>query len=115
VERPGRPGIAEATRHARVASFGGGTRRTGAERSEPASRREAADPGARVVRSQAGASSARNSIGITLVSGMIIGSAFTLFVVPAIYTLVARVHKPAEAPEVAKAGAAGMDPQAVPA
>jgi multidrug efflux pump len=35
---------------------------------------------------------ARNSIGISLVSGMIIGTAFTLFVVPAIYTLVAKVH-----------------------
>jgi multidrug efflux pump len=36
---------------------------------------------------------ARNSIGITLVSGMIIGTAFTLFVVPAIYTVVAKVHQ----------------------
>ena len=35
---------------------------------------------------------ARNSIGIMLVSGMIIGTAFTLFVVPAIYVLVARKH-----------------------
>jgi multidrug efflux pump len=35
---------------------------------------------------------ARNSIGITLVSGMIIGTAFTLFVVPAVYTVVAKVH-----------------------
>jgi len=35
---------------------------------------------------------ARNSIGIMLVSGMIIGSAFTLFVVPSIYMLVARTH-----------------------
>jgi multidrug efflux pump len=35
---------------------------------------------------------ARNSIGIVLVSGMIIGTAFTLFVVPAIYMLVARQH-----------------------
>jgi multidrug efflux pump len=35
---------------------------------------------------------ARNSIGIMLVSGMIIGTAFTLFVVPSIYTLVARTH-----------------------
>ncbi|HET7746917.1 MAG TPA: efflux RND transporter permease subunit [Vicinamibacteria bacterium] len=33
---------------------------------------------------------ARNSIGIMLVTGMIIGTAFTLFVVPAIYLLVAR-------------------------
>jgi multidrug efflux pump len=36
---------------------------------------------------------ARNSIGIMLVSGMIIGSVFTLFVVPAIYMLVARDHR----------------------
>jgi multidrug efflux pump len=35
---------------------------------------------------------ARNSIGIMLVSGMIIGSIFTLFVVPSIYMLVARRH-----------------------
>ncbi|HSP15301.1 MAG TPA: efflux RND transporter permease subunit [Thermoanaerobaculia bacterium] len=41
---------------------------------------------------------ARNSIGIMLVTGMIIGSAFTLFVVPSIYVLVARTHK-AEAKE----------------
>jgi multidrug efflux pump len=33
---------------------------------------------------------ARNSIGIMLVTGMIIGTAFTLFVVPSIYVLVAR-------------------------
>jgi len=35
---------------------------------------------------------ARNSIGIMLVSGMIIGTAFTLFVVPSIYMLVAKKH-----------------------
>ena len=35
---------------------------------------------------------ARNSIGIMLVSGMIIGTVFTLFVVPSIYMLVARKH-----------------------
>ncbi len=35
---------------------------------------------------------ARNSIGIMLVSGMIIGTGFTLFVVPSIYMLVARTH-----------------------
>ena len=35
---------------------------------------------------------ARNSIGIMLVSGMIIGTVFTLFVVPSIYMLVARRH-----------------------
>jgi len=36
---------------------------------------------------------ARNSIGIMLVSGMIIGTTFTLFVVPSIYMLVAKTHK----------------------
>src|SRR5882724_1725642 len=36
---------------------------------------------------------ARNSIGIMLVSGMIIGTAFTLFVVPSIYMLVARTRE----------------------
>ena len=35
---------------------------------------------------------ARNSIGIMLVSGMFIGTAFTLFVVPSIYMLVAKTH-----------------------
>jgi multidrug efflux pump len=44
---------------------------------------------------------ARNSIGIMLVSGMIIGTMFTLFVVPSIYMLVARSHAtvPVEAEE----------------
>jgi multidrug efflux pump len=36
---------------------------------------------------------ARNSIGIMLVSGMFIGTIFTLFVVPSIYMLVAKTHK----------------------
>jgi len=35
---------------------------------------------------------ARNSIGTMLVTGMVIGSAFTLFVVPSIYVLVAKRH-----------------------
>ncbi len=39
---------------------------------------------------------ARNSIGIMLVSGMIIGTVFTLFVVPSIYVLVARTHAAAD-------------------
>ena len=34
--------------------------------------------------------SARNSIGIVLVTGMIIGTTFTLFVVPAFYMLIAK-------------------------
>jgi multidrug efflux pump len=41
---------------------------------------------------------ARNSIGIMLVSGMVIGTFFTLFVVPSIYMLLARTHR-AEARE----------------
>jgi len=36
---------------------------------------------------------ARNSIGIMLVSGMIIGTCFTLFVVPSIYMLVSGAHQ----------------------
>jgi multidrug efflux pump len=48
---------------------------------------------------------ARNSIGIMLVSGMIIGTAFTLFVVPSIYVLVAKTHhaEPETAEEPARA------------
>jgi multidrug efflux pump len=59
---------------------------------------------------------ARNSIGMMLVTGMIIGSAFTLFVVPSIYVLVAKTHtatalregeeserEPGEVPDVAQA------------
>ena len=42
---------------------------------------------------------ARNSIGIMLVSGMIIGTAFTLFIVPSIYVLVARTHRRVETAE----------------
>jgi multidrug efflux pump len=38
---------------------------------------------------------ARNSIGLMLVSGMIVGTMFTLFVVPSIYMLVARSRQPA--------------------
>ena len=45
---------------------------------------------------------ARNSIGIMLVSGMIIGTAFTLFVVPSIYVLVAKTHKAAQPVEAEK-------------
>jgi multidrug efflux pump len=42
---------------------------------------------------------ARNSIGIMLVTGMIIGTAFTLFVVPSIYVLVAKTRsRPADEP-----------------
>jgi multidrug efflux pump len=55
---------------------------------------------------------ARNSIGTMLVSGMIVGTLFTLFVVPSIYMLVARTHvavsdeadnRAARVPELAEA------------
>jgi multidrug efflux pump len=54
---------------------------------------------------------ARNSIGIMLVTGMVIGTVFTLFVVPSIYVLVARTHRAAireteraiQVPELAEA------------
>jgi multidrug efflux pump len=39
---------------------------------------------------------ARNSIGLVLVSGMAIGTAFTLFLVPAIYLLIAKERKASE-------------------
>ena len=54
---------------------------------------------------------ARNSIGIMLVSGMIIGTMFTLFVVPSIYMLVARKHV-AEGQEFVESDLA-EEPQAV--
>jgi multidrug efflux pump len=53
---------------------------------------------------------ARNSIGIMLVSGMVIGTLFTLFVVPAIYMLVARVHARAADDELPAAGARDLAP-----
>jgi multidrug efflux pump len=40
-------------------------------------------------------SEARNSIGMVLVTGMIIGTIFTLFVVPVFYSLLAANHAPA--------------------
>ena len=47
---------------------------------------------------------ARNSIGIMLVTGMIIGTVFTLFVVPSIYVLVAKTHKKIEGVEEEEPG-----------
>jgi multidrug efflux pump len=55
---------------------------------------------------------ARNSIGIMLVTGMIIGTAFTLFVVPSIYVLVARTHK-AEAKVEEESAPGALEPAAV--
>ena len=42
---------------------------------------------------------ARNSIGIVLVSGMVIGTLFTLFVVPVFYSLIATEHETVAARE----------------
>ena len=53
---------------------------------------------------------ARNSIGIMLVSGMIIGTIFTLFVVPSIYVLVARKR---EAETIEPEPSADYEPVAV--
>jgi len=44
-------------------------------------------------------SAARNSIGMVLVTGMTLGTVFTLFVVPVFYSLIAAEHKPAPAYE----------------
>jgi multidrug efflux pump len=56
---------------------------------------------------------ARNSIGLVLVAGMTIGTAFTLFFVPAIYLLIARDHRAEEKsrarePAAAPAAASGV-------
>ncbi len=51
---------------------------------------------------------ARNSIGIMLVTGMIIGTMFTLFVVPSIYVLVAKTHKAIGKDLEADNGVAGL-------
>jgi len=50
-------------------------------------------------------SQARNSIGIVLVTGMTVGTVFTLFVVPVFYSLIAEQHQasPAVAPHAAPA------------
>jgi multidrug efflux pump len=40
---------------------------------------------------------ARNSIGIMLVTGMTIGTLFTLFILPAVYMLFAADHRPDKA------------------
>jgi multidrug efflux pump len=47
-------------------------------------------------------SAARNSIGMVLVTGMVIGTVFTLFVVPVFYGLIAAEH--AKVPAVASTG-----------
>jgi multidrug efflux pump len=51
----------------------------------------------------------RNSIGIMLVTGMAIGTLFTLFILPAVYMLFAARHRPESVP-VEPAGAARLQP-----
>lgn len=59
----------------------------------------------------AGAAS-RQSIGIVIVAGMLIGTLFTLLVLPAVYTLLAKDHKAAEQSERARQLRAADKPQA---
>jgi multidrug efflux pump len=60
-------------------------------------------------------SQARNSIGTVLVTGMAIGTVFTLFVVPVFYSLIAAEHKHGEAAETeAEAPPAGGVPDLQP-
>jgi multidrug efflux pump len=55
-------------------------------------------------------SQARNSIGTVLVTGMTIGTLFTLFVVPVFYSLIAAEHAPHPAFDEADAGAPHTQP-----
>jgi multidrug efflux pump len=48
---------------------------------------------------------ARNSIGTILVTGMIVGTLFTLFVVPVFYSLIAAQHRPSQAHDEIEPGA----------
>ncbi len=50
---------------------------------------------------------ARNSIGIVLVTGMIVGTLFTLFVVPVFYTLIAADHRKQDPQQETQREAAG--------
>jgi multidrug efflux pump len=54
---------------------------------------------------------ARNSIGAVLVTGMALGTTFTLFVVPVFYSLIAARHEPSLESEI---GGAGEETSAVP-
>jgi multidrug efflux pump len=55
---------------------------------------------------------ARNSIGLVLVGGMTIGTIFTLFVLPAIYVLLARDHSKDRVHDTARVAPALTEPQA---
>ncbi len=53
-------------------------------------------------------SEARNSIGIVLVTGMTVGTLFTLFVVPVFYLLIAEEHQPSRVEQDVAAGPDGL-------
>jgi multidrug efflux pump len=55
---------------------------------------------------------ARNSIGIILVAGMVVGTVFTLFVVPVFYTLLSATHERAREPTLALDHTANAEPSA---
>ncbi len=54
-------------------------------------------------------SAARNSIGTVLVSGMVVGTLFTLFVVPVFYSLIAADRQPVAASESRPAGVGALE------
>src|SRR5262249_15134831 len=56
---------------------------------------------------------ARNSIGTVLVTGMVVGTLFTLFVVPVFYSLMAAQHTPPPADDEAQ-GTPPLTPAAAP-
>jgi multidrug efflux pump len=53
---------------------------------------------------------ARNSIGIILVAGMVVGTLFTLFVVPVFYSLLAADHQPHESSDTVGEGTPSASP-----
>ncbi|HSJ16368.1 MAG TPA: efflux RND transporter permease subunit [Longimicrobiales bacterium] len=57
-------------------------------------------------------SAARNSIGLVLVSGMVLGTVFTMFVVPVFYSVIAADHSAARSREAVsqEAGARALEP-----
>jgi multidrug efflux pump len=57
---------------------------------------------------------ARNSIGIVLVAGMVVGTMFTLFVVPAFYLLISANHRQSEAAAPEAPSAPAMSRGALP-
>ena len=56
-------------------------------------------------------SEARNSIGTVLVTGMLIGTVFTLFVVPVFYSLIAAQHRPSLAEEASGTRGRPLSPE----